>query len=143
MSQMVKLNDRMYITPEGGFAIKLTNETGSNSVKGQIVAADTGTANAFNTSAVDDEGPIGVVYEAGIADGSECLVVISGRAQVLLKDTTASTQGNWVKCSDTAGRADATNASPVATQEARGVGECIETQAGGSDVLAYVMIQTC
>lgn len=37
----------------GGYMIKLTNKTGSNSVKGTVVYASTGTDNAFNINPID------------------------------------------------------------------------------------------
>ena len=62
------------ITPEGGYAVKLTNKTGAASVKGSIVSLSTETDNAFALAAIDASGVVGVVYEAGIADGAECWV---------------------------------------------------------------------
>ena len=71
------------ITPEGGYAVKLTNKTGAASVKGSIVSLSTGTDNAFALAAIDASGVVGVVYEAGIADGAECWVVVKGIAETL------------------------------------------------------------
>ena len=78
------------ITPEGGYAVKLTNKTGAPSVKGQIVGIKTGTDNAFDLTAVGANHCLGVVYESGIEDAAECWVVVGGIAQVLMKnDSTA------------------------------------------------------
>ncbi len=140
------LNDKVMITPIGGIAIQLTNKTGGASVKGTIVIADTTTDNAFDITEADDDHPIGVVYEAGVADAAECWVVIYGIAEVLLKDTTASTHGYWVKTSDTAGRADATIAAPPGggiselDEHMQEIGHCLETQTGGTDVLAKIVM---
>lgn len=71
------------ITPEGGYAVKLTNKTGAASVKGSIVSLSTGTDNAFALAAIDASGVVGVVYEAGIADAAECWVVVKGIAETL------------------------------------------------------------
>lgn len=71
------------LTAEGGLAVKMTNKTGVASVKGSIVSLSTGTDNAFALSAVDASGVVGVVYEAGIADGAECWVVVKGIAETL------------------------------------------------------------
>jgi len=52
-----------------------------------------------------------------------------------------STHGNWVKISAVAnGRADATNANPIAGQEYREIGSCIEDQGAGTDILAEVIL---
>ena len=133
--------EKCRLTPEGGIAIQLTNKTGAASVKGSVVRADTSTDNAFILLDAGGQEPIGVVYESGIADGSECWVVIAGRVQILLEDSTASTRGNWVEGSaTTAGRADATNAAPVPASHWKEIGHCIETLTGGTDVLAYCII---
>jgi hypothetical protein len=140
MPPKVFIGDEM-LTPEGGRARKLTNKTGFPSFTGALVKLDSAQADAVVYCPSDDTSPIGVMYEAGTADGSECWVVVEGRAQVLLKNATAVTQGNWAKVSDTAGRADITNAAPIAGQEARGIGHALESQAGGSDVLAFCLLQ--
>jgi len=133
---------KIRFTEEGGFAILLTNKTGAASVKGTIVEADTTTDNAFKASAASSDDPIGIVYEAGVADGSECWVVIYGIAEVLLKDTTASTRGYWVMTSDAAGRADATNAAPpgFVASHFQEIGHCIESKTAGTDVLAKIVM---
>jgi len=139
-------SSKMLLTPEGGFAVLLTNETGANSVKGELVKPDTAADDAFILTAGDDQEIIGVVYESGVADGSECYVVIGGIAEVLLKDTTASTHGNWVKTSDTAGRADASNAAPPGggvvqlDEHMQEIGHCLESNAGGSDQLIRILM---
>ena len=79
-------NSNFKITPEGGFAVRLTNMSGAVSVKGQIVGIKTGTDNAFDLTAVDATHCLGVVYEGGVADAAECWVVVSGIAQVLMKN---------------------------------------------------------
>jgi hypothetical protein len=128
--------------PSGGFAIRLTNKTGAASVKGTIVEASSGTDNAFDVAAADSLDPIGVVYENGIPDGSECLIVIMGRCQVLLKDSTASTREYWVGTSDTGGRADATSATPPGAVLAhfQEIGHALESVSAGTDELAWIML---
>ena len=132
------IND--HLTPEGGLALRLTNKTGAASVKGTLVEADAAVDNAFAVADADSVECFGAVYEDGIADGSECLVVIGGRCQVLLKDATASTRRNWVETSDVAGRADATGASPAAAPaHFKEIGHCIESKGADVDVLAFIM----
>jgi hypothetical protein len=129
-------------TVEGGLAIRLINKTGSASVKGQLVSPSAGTDNAFDTSIASDTEMIGIVYEAGVADGSLCWIVVVGIAEVLLKDTTAATRANWVSSSSTAGRADATAASPPGADPShfQEIGHALESKSGGTDVLCKVKV---
>jgi len=128
------------LTPEGGIAIYLTNKTGSASIKGTVIEASAGTDNSFGVAPSNAVDPIGVVYDDGIADGELCRIVVAGRAQVLLKDTTGSTRGNWVEVSDVAGRANATLASPNQVTHFAEVGHSLETKTGGTNVLLFCMI---
>lgn len=134
-------------TPEGGLAIKLTNRTGAATIKGTVVHMSLVYDNAFATTPADNPDSIGVVYDNGVAEGTEAWVVISGRAQVLLQDGTASTRGYWVRGSATvAGRADATQPLPPGGTivEIQGhlkeIGHCAESKAAGTNVLAYIII---
>ena len=134
------------ITELGGIAVKLNNGSGAPSVKGTIVKADVNADDSFDIAAAGEPQPIGIVYDDGIADGSECWVIIYGIADVLLKDTTASVHGNWVYTSDVAGRADATllvppgGGIPELDIHMGEVGHAIESIAGGADVLARVCL---
>ena len=135
------------ISPEGGYCVSMTNKTGGNSIKGTIVEPSSGTDSAFETCTADGYDPIGIVYTDGIADGSECWVVMGGIAQILLKDATASTRKYWTRISaDTAGRADATIAAPAGSvvgeldQHMREVGHCIETKGADTNVLALFVL---
>jgi len=127
------------MTAEGGLAICLVNKTGGNSVKGEAVNADTSADKAFKQSAIDAYDVIGAVYEAGIAADGLCWVVISGQADVLLKDGTTSTRGNWLGMSDTAGRFNASGGVPSPPTDAQHFRECghvLETKGSGTSVLA-------
>ncbi len=92
----VKIDDvqpnRCKFTPEGGFAVLVTNKTGAPSVKGSVVEVYGATEvdQAFRLTVADSMSPCGVVYECGIADGSECWVVIGGIAEVLLQNGTST-----------------------------------------------------
>ncbi len=125
----------------GGICIKLTNKTGSNTIAGQLVQAGTATDDSFILSGVDETENIGVVLDSGIGDGNEAWLVISGIADVAMKDDTAATRGNWVKASSEAGYGDSTNATPPGggvpelDEHMREVGNCIENVvAGGGGV---------
>ena len=136
------------VSPEGGALVLLQNKTGGASVKGTMVEAydDTAIDNAFNVNDIDGNHCFGVVYEAGIADGSDCWVCYSGRCQVLIEDGTAATRGYWCKSGETtAGRCDITNAAPTGgavaalDEHMRENGHCIESVGSGTGVLAYIM----
>jgi hypothetical protein len=130
-------------TSEWGLQVRLTNKTGANSVKGEIVTPSSGTDMAFDKEAADGLEPIGIVYEAGVVDGSECWIWVNGSVcQVLLKDSTSATRGYWVGTSDTAGRADATNSSApgLILTHFQEIGHCLETKTGGTNVLARIML---
>lgn len=139
-------NNKFGISELGGLAIKLSNGTGVASVKGTIIEADTNADDSFDFAGADGNHPIGIVYDDGIADGGKCWIIILGIADVLLKDTTLSTRGNWAQLSDVAGRADATLANPPAggvaqlDEHMQEVGHCLETIAGGVDVLARILM---
>ena len=85
--------EKVRLTPEGGIAVRLTNKTGSASVKGTLCELSPSVDSAVVTVGANEPDVIGVMYESGIADGSDVWVVIQGVAEVLLKDTTASTRG--------------------------------------------------
>ncbi len=141
------VKEKAGISPIGGIMIKLTNKTGSNSVAGQLVHADTSANDAVKLTIADGEECIGVFLDAGVSDGSEAWVVISGIADVAMEDNTTATRGNWVRTSITeAGYADATNAfppSPAAFTHFNEIGNCIETVTAtgiGTHVLARCVL---
>lgn len=133
------------ISEIGGQMIALTNKTGAPSIKGTLVNCSNTTDNAFSVETSEFD-TIGVVYESGIADGAECWVVISGIAQVLLVDGTASTRGYWTYADAVDGRANATLPLPsggtIAALENhfKEIGHCLESKVAGTNVLAKVML---
>jgi len=141
--QATKNAPMVYLTPEGGIAIKMTNDTGAASIKGTIVHPST-TDSGVETAATNAYDAIGVVYSDGVANGTDVWVVIAGVAEVLLEDGTASTAGNWVNTSGTtAGRGDMTSAvpdPPTSASHFQEIGHCIETVGSGTDVLAKAII---
>lgn len=134
------------ITPLGGICIRLENRTAGVSVLGTVVEADTVNDNAFKVCGADCVQPMGVVYQVGVAVGSLCWIVVAGIAQVLLKDATLSTRGNWVYVSDVAGRANATllippgGGIPELDIHMGEIGHCIESKAADTDVLAKIVV---
>lgn len=128
------------ITPEGGYAVKLTNKTGAPSVKGQIVSHKGTVARAFDLTAVGANHCLGVVYESGIEDAAECWVVVSGIAQVLMKN--AATMGHICRIplntdeGEAAGYAmDAAQSSSASVYK---IGDVLET--ADAEVLCKVLL---
>jgi len=131
-------------TNERGFLVKMINRTGRSSVKGELVSLSTSTdrevilqANEYDT--------IGVVQEAGIAEGSEMWVWMNGSVcQVLFKDTVASTRGNILLAADTDGRAiDIANPGgglPGTDTHFKECGHIMETKTGGTNVLVLAIL---
>ena len=85
--------------------------------------------------------PIGVVYDNGIVDGSECWVVVSGIAEVLLVNTVASTRSYVAySSSSVAGRIDIAASVPAATTHFREIGHTLESKTGGTNVLCKCVL---
>jgi hypothetical protein len=81
------------------------------------------------------------VYESGIADGAECLVVISGIAEVLLVDSVATTRSYIAYSSgSTAGRIDTAASVPAASTHFREIGHTLESKTAGTNVLVKCII---
>lgn len=108
-------NAGMGFTNDGGIYKTMINKTGAPTVLGSVIQPYKGATvivNAFQLCAAPYYDPIGIVVEAGIADGSSCKVVFAGSAYVRLKENSGATKGNWVGPSTVAGDADATVADP-------------------------------
>lgn len=130
-------SDVLYkMTDIGGLAVQMLNKTGVASVKGTVVQADTVADNACKVAVVSSDMPIGIMYDDGVADGSLVWVVVSGIAQVLMKNTVASTRGYISFVSSTAGRVDQAATIPVAATHDMEIGHPIESVVGGTNVLA-------
>jgi len=132
-SVIADFNGVIGISPLGGLCSMLTNKTGSATVAGKLVHPHTNDL-SFETAEADDVDCLGAVLDAGVADGDEAWIVVAGFANVLLKDNTAGTAGNWVAASDEAGYADATNASPAAAPaHFKEIGHCLESISAGGE----------
>ena len=137
------------ITVIGGFAIKLTNKTGANTVAGQIVMADPDVNDAIvlcdgDTTADSGDIPIGVFLDSGVADGSEAWVVTGGIADVAIEDNVAAVRSYWVGASaDEDGYADIVDHPKNAPDHFHEIGHCIENVAaggGGTHILARCVL---
>ena len=125
----LSVNEKTGMTTIGGGCIKLTNKTGGNTVAGQLVLASTGTDDAFETAGANADNTIGIVLDAGIADGSEAWVVESGIADVLI-DAGGCTHGDRMISSATAGSADVWNVGGAVATHFQEIGHCLETRVG-------------
>ncbi len=126
------------ISSIGGFCIRLTNKTGVNTIKGQVIQADTASDDAFILSPADGEEAFGIVLDSGVANNAEAWIVVSGIADVALEDNTAGTHGHWCRTSIIeAGYSDCTLAAPpgggVANldKHMKEVGHCLESVLAG------------
>lgn len=133
-SQPVTSYEKACMTQIGGFAIKLTNQTGGNTVQGQLVRASfpagADTDDAFEVIAINSAEVIGIVLEAGVSDGSEAWVVISGIADVLMDDGGSIRGDRMISSPNTAGSADVWNVGGAVATHFQEIGHCIETRVG-------------
>jgi hypothetical protein len=125
-------------TGERGFLVKMINRTGGASVKGTVVAASAATDKEVIKQANEFDA-IGVVQEAGVAEGSEMFVWMNGSvAQVLAKDSTAFVRGYVALSADTDGRATnvaVPSGNPVVAEHFKEIGHVMESKDAGTNVL--------
>ena len=125
-------------TGERGFLTKIVNGTGAASVKGALVSESTTADNQYIHQSNEFD-TIGVVAEAGIADGSATWIWKNGsRCQVLLKDGESATRGYLMLAADTDGRArnvDVPSSNPAVAEHFKEVGHVAESKASGTNVL--------
>jgi len=121
---VLEVSDKAKVTAIGGYAVKLTNKTGANSVAGDVVRASATTTDAVDLTATNELNAIGVFLDSGIADGSEAWVVIAGIADVHM-DAGGSALHDRIITSTTAGRGDVNN-TPSAADHFREIGHALE-----------------
>lgn len=138
------IGPKMKFTVEGGLAVLMTNKTGHTSIKGEVVTCDDSANNAVKLVGASGINPIGAIYNAGVATDAEVWVVVSGRAQVALKDETAATRDLWIGTCSTAGRVQCVADPTITSIHSQECGHCCETvSAGGPGVLTlcYTILQ--
>ncbi len=108
----INCNDKVKLTPEGGVAIRLTNRTGSGTVKGKTVKADPANDDSVILTGANDDECFGVFYETLDVGATEVWVVVGGIADVLFDPDHSPARGDWAG-SGTAGFARS-QASPPA-----------------------------
>ncbi len=126
-------------TGERGFLTKIINRTGHTSVKGEGVAPST-TADFEAALQANEYDCIGVVAEAGIAEGSEMWVWGDGSiCQVLYKNSTTVTRGEILIAADTNGRFDRVvnpgSGLPATDTHFKECGHVMESKGSGTNVL--------
>jgi hypothetical protein len=131
-------------TSERGFLLKMVNRTGGTSVKGTLVACST-TADREVIKQANEYDTIGVVQEAGVAEGSDIWVwMIGSVCQVLMKDTVAAVHGNILIAADTDGRADNIanpgSGLPGTDTHFKECGHMMESKNAGTNVLALAIL---
>jgi len=129
-TQPFSVKEKSCMTAIGGFAIKLTNKTGTNSVGGQLVECDSSTDDAVELNDIAGDHCIGVFLDDGIADGEEAWVVISGVAEVALDDNVEAIRGYWMGSGAEEGYAR-TLATPPVSRHWEEIGHCCESVAAG------------
>jgi hypothetical protein len=130
-TQPLSVKEKGCMTAIGGFAVKLTNKTGGDTVAGQLVEIYSATAidDAFKTAVGGSDECIGVTLDAGVADGSEAWVVMSGIADVLM-DSGGSARSSRAITSATAGSADMWDVGGAVATHFQEIGHCLENRTG-------------
>lgn len=123
----VEVAAKIKLTTLGGYAIKLTNKTGSNSVAGQLVIAHTTQDDAVATSEDNELMTIGVFLDGGVSDGTEAWVVVSGIADVAYDNSSAIVRGDRI-ITGLAGLATVDNL-PTAAVHFQEIGHSVESVA--------------
>jgi hypothetical protein len=82
---------QVVITPEGGLAVWMINDTGADSVKGTMVRNSL-IERGVSKIAVDIPNVIGAIYDDGVADGDRVKVVVAGLAECLFIGNTLAGQ---------------------------------------------------
>lgn len=106
------------------------NNTGETSIKGKLVQNDSTTGQVILTTN-DSFECVGVIDEAGVANGSTMRIITGGETAVLLEDNVGSTAGYWAGAGDS-GYAEVAAAAPgLVLQHFREIGHFSETVAAG------------
>jgi len=127
-----QMTPNMMITPEGGLAIRVYNDTGTALLKGRVVKANVGVDDAVVLTAVGDLDPIGIVY-ADFNTGTWGWIVVAGFADVYVDNAGAVNREDWLGTSNTT--AGQCTASPIpippnANQHFQEVGHTVRSRTG-------------
>ena len=135
---LLSVNGKGGITAEGGHAIRLTNKTAQVSVKGELAAPSVTDANAYRTAAANADDVIGIVYESGIADGSEVWIVQGGIADVLMDAGGSTLNDRLISSSSVPGSADVWNTGGAVATHFQEIGHSLESRVGAGLIKAVI-----
>ena len=130
------ISPKAKMTSIGGYAVAVTNKTGANSVAGEVVRADTVTADAVILTSVSGLHPVGVFLDSGIPDDNEAWIVVAGIAEVRM-DAGGCAIGDRIITSATAGRGDVNNAPAVAVHFQE-IGHAIQVAVANANARCFV-----
>lgn len=137
-----KIKGESFELSSNGLSVSMVNKTGldpeTQETQGVIVVVDDTTDNAVKIAPANSEIPIGVIRDSGVIADASIWVCNEGKAVVLMKDTVGCTKGEIAYVSDVAGRAAST--ATRATAGYKAIGVFTETLAGGTDVLAEIIM---
>jgi len=116
------------LTSVGGYAVNIVNRTGTNSIKGQVVAMSVGADDVGYVMLTNGMSPaIGVVFEDDEDDGDPTFVAISGIAEVLLASNALVSNGYYIYGDTNADAGYAYgSATEIADQADYFLGYCLE-----------------
>lgn len=126
------------ITPDGGLAIRVYNNTGSTLLKGRVVKVDTGIDNGVVLTAVSDPDPVGIVY-VDILTGQWGWIVVGGYAEVYVDNAGATPREAWIGVSTTTvGQCTSSGVPATATDHFRECGHTVKSRAGPGLVMSII-----
>ena len=127
-------------TGESGMQVKITNRTGETSVKGKLVHPSATYDRAVElVSASAPYTPCGVIYEAGVADGSDMWIWCPGSiVKLLMENNDGTNRQDWMRASAVTNGRVQSSAIPTPPNADSHFTECahaLETVSGGTDKL--------
>jgi hypothetical protein len=126
-------------TTEGGYYETFINNSGT-SVKGTVVIASASVYNGVDIAPANSTFAIGVIYENDVPNGSKVKVVVSGKAQVLLKDQQSATLGYWCGVSDVQGRMYQRNTLQSQDEHNKEIGHSLQSATAGTNILSLIQV---
>ena len=122
----------MKITPIGGYAMVITNQTGGLTVEGELVVIHQSIENAIDLAGTGDARVVGALMQTNVPNGVPCWVAFGGTVEVKMDAAGCSTGDRIVMSTTTAGRGMADNTTPYVQE----IGYARETV--GANALAKV-----
>lgn len=128
--------NNVLITAYGGIAVRMV--AGENLVEGELVAVSNSVDGRVVKSAVDEDMPIGLVFEAANT-GEDIWIVVAGIGYALPNAADTPARDTVIySSSTTAGRVSSSATLPAVTLHNREVGHFIEAAAQGVKARAII-----